>query len=233
MNSDGFALRVKRLKADLVDQSRRVQAMVEAAFDAAFAMDAAESARVIHMDVPIDRVDVEIEKATVVLLTEACASGAQLPPENVRMVLTIVKVNNELERIADVGVSVAEEVVALQRANAVLPETFRVMCNSVIGILRDSGTALDTLDGKLAKVVLASEDAIEAFKKSILRDAQTQVAQGKMTVDQAFSLQELATYCEIVAGHCTNIAEQVLYIATGEIVRHTQGHWERFDLPVA
>ena len=52
-----------------------------------------------------------------------------------------------------------------------------------------------------------------------------------MTVDQAFSLQELATYCEVMAGHCTNIAEQVLYVSTGQIVRHLQGHWERYELP--
>lgn len=228
--AEGFTLRLARLKADLVDQSRRVQALVEAAFDAAFALSDAESARIIQMDEAVDRVDVEIEKACVQLLTDACADGAQLPPAEVRMVLTIVKINNELERIADVGVSIAEEVQPLLRAQAALPETFRVMSNSVIGILRDSRTALDKNDGKLAKVVLASEDAVEAFKRSILRDAQTKVSIGKITVDQAFTLQELATYCEVMSGHCTNIAEQVLYIATGEVVRHTHGHWEKFEL---
>ncbi|MBC7771797.1 MAG: hypothetical protein H7210_04835 [Pyrinomonadaceae bacterium] len=228
--AEGFTLRLARLKADLVDQSRRVQAMVEAAFDAAFALNNAEGARIIQMDEAIDRVDVEIERACVLLLTDACAEGAQLPSDELRMVLTIVKINNELERIADVGVSIAEEVQPLVHAQASLPETFRVMSNSVIGILRDSRTALDKNDGKLAKVVLASEDAIEAFKKSILRDAQMKVSTGRMTVDQAFMLHELATYCEVMSGHCTNIAEQVLYIATGEVVRHTHGHWEKFDL---
>jgi len=227
----GFTTRLNRLKADLVDQSRRVQAMIEAAFDAAFAMDAAEGARVIRLDEVIDRVDVELERASVSLLTDACAEGAQLPPDQVRLVLTIVKINNELERIADLGVSVSEEILGLQLAGAHIPETFRVMSNSVIGILRDVGTALDRMDGKLAKLVLASEDAVEAFKKSILRDAHTKVAKGAINVDQAFTLHELASYCEMMAGHCTNIAEQVLYVTTGEIMRHTSGHWERMELP--
>jgi phosphate transport system protein len=229
--SNGFSIRLDRLKADIVEQSRRVLAMVEAAFDAAFAMDSSQGDRVIKMDESIDKVDVEIERASVALLTDACATGAQLAPEQVRLVLTIVKVNNELERIADVGVSIAEQIKALKQTNLPMPETFRVMSNSVIGILRDVSVALNRVDGKLAQVVLASEDAIEAFKKSILRDSQMKVAKGSMTVDQAFSLQELATYCEVMAGHCTNIAEQVLYVSTGQIVRHLQGHWEKFELP--
>ena len=106
-----------------------------------------------------------------------------------------------------------------------------VMTNSVIGILRDCCTSLERSDGHLAKVVLASEDAVEAFKRAILRDAQTQVSSGKLSVDAAFLVQELATLCEIIAGHCTNIAEQALYVATGKIVRHMSGRWEEVPVP--
>jgi len=230
--AEGFATRLARLRADLVEQGRRVQSLIEAAFDSAFARDAQQAGRVFVMDETIDKVDVAIERAAVDLLTDATGAGAQLRPEQLRTVLTIVKINNELERIADMGVAIAEEVKPLLSASLQLPDTFRVMANSVIGILRDAGTAFARTDADLAKVVLASEDAIEEFKKAILRDAQQQVAAGKMTVDQAFSLQEVATYCEVMAGHCTNIAEQVLYLATGAIVRHMGGHWEQYSLPV-
>jgi hypothetical protein len=57
-------------------------------------------------------------------------------------------------------------------------------------------------------------------------DAQKQVSSGKLPVDAAFLVQELATFCEIIAGHCTNIAEQALYAATGTVVRHMGGRWE-------
>jgi phosphate transport system protein len=106
-----------------------------------------------------------------------------------------------------------------------------VLANSVIGILRDVDTAFARVDPTLAKVVLASEDAVEEFKKAVLRDAQVQVSKGTLSVDEAFVLQELATNCEIMAGHCTNIAEQVLYVATGAIVRHMAGHWQQYELP--
>lgn len=223
---DGFSNRISELKAEITAQSRRVQALLETAFDAAFARDTAAAARAMQLDDVIDRVDVDIEKRSVQLLTDATKDGAALSPEQLRMVLTVVKVNNELERIADAGVTVSELVKPLIEAKVVLPETFRVMTNSVVGILRDASTALDRNDPHLAKVVLASEDAVEAFKRAILREAQGQVATGKMSVDAAFLIQEVATTCEIMAGHCTNIAEQALYVATGAIVRHMGGHWE-------
>ncbi len=226
MATDGFPARVTQLQEDLALQGDRVQRLLEAAFDAAFARDPAAGRRAMDLDDEIDAIDVEIERRSVALLAEATASGAALPEGLLRQVLTVVKVNNELERIADAGVSVGELVPELAQQGVSMPETFRVMTNSVIGILRDSCTALERNDGRLAKMVLASEDAVEAFKRAILRDAQAQVSSGKLTLDAGFLIFELATHCEIMAGHCTNIAEQALYVATGKIVRHMAGRWE-------
>lgn len=223
---DAFTSRITRLKADLVAQSRRVQALVEAGCDAIFSRDVAAVARVAAMDEPIDRVDVDIEKAAVQLLSDATAEGAALRPEQLRSVLTIVKVNNELERIADAGVNLSELVAPLVALRVPLPDTLRVITNSVVGIIRDAGTSLDRSDAALAKIVLASEDVVEAFKKATLREAQVQVSTGKLPVDAAFLLMEATNLCEIMAEHCTNIAEQVLYATTGTIVRHMGGHWE-------
>lgn len=221
-----FTQRLSALKAEIADQARRVQSLVETAFDAAFNRDGSAAARAAALDDTVDRVDVEIEKRSVQLLTDATAAGAALAPGQLRMVLTIVKVNNELERIADVGVAISELVPQLNEQGVTLPETYRVMTNSLVGILRDASMSLERSDPQLAKIVLASEDAVEAFKRAILREAQLQVQGGRMSVDSAFLIQELATLCEIMAAHCTNIAEQALYVATGAIVRHTGGHWE-------
>lgn len=229
--AEGFAARLAKLKADLVEQGRRVQSLIEAAFESVLSRDSAAASQVARMDEAVDRIDLEIEKASVQLLQDATREGAELSAEQLRMVLTIAKINNELERIADSGVAVSENVETLKKTAAVLPETFRVLANSVVGILRDADTSFSRLDPALAKVVLASEDAVEEFKKAVLREAQIQVAKGSLSVDAAFLLQELATHCEIMAGHCTNIAEQVIYVASGKIVRHTGGHWEQYELP--
>ena len=223
--TQGFAIRVDRLKAELIQQTRRVHALLEACFESVFARDPAKAARAMAMDDEVDRADVEIEKASVQLLTDATHENAKMEPGELRSVLTVVKVNNELERVADAGVAMAERVAVLRDMPGQIPETFRVMTNSVLGIMRDTGTSYERLDAVLAKVVLQSEDCVEAFKEAILRDAERKIAQGTMPVDFALSLHELANECCKIADHCTNIAEQVIYLATGAIVRHTDAGW--------
>ncbi|TVQ63433.1 MAG: hypothetical protein EA378_01785 [Phycisphaerales bacterium] len=222
---EGFAARIDRLKADLVDQGRRVQALVERSFDAVYARDAAGAARVIDDDDPIDRADVDIERACVQLLDDATREGAAIGHSQLRAVLTIVKVNNELERTADAGVSVAEHVAELVGCTGEPPDTFRVMTNSVVGIIRDVNSSYQHQDAGLAKLVLQSEDAVEAFKLAILRDLEEQVASGAISVDLAFTLGQIAGECERISDYCTNVAEQVIYVATGAIVRHTDAGW--------
>lgn len=103
-----FAERTQKLKTELVDQGRRVQQLVELAFEAAFERSADKAARAVALDDAVDTADVAIEQSSVQLLTDATRTGSQLEPQHLRILLTIVKVNNELERIADVGVDVAE-----------------------------------------------------------------------------------------------------------------------------
>ncbi len=228
---EGFQERLAAVQVELVAQGRRVQALAEAAFDSIFARDPVAAARVIALDEQIDRVDVDIEKTCVALLTDACGTGCTLDPARLRLVLTLVKVNNELERIADVGVSIAEEARLFQGAGTELPVTFRVLANSAVGIIRDATTCLDRADPELARVVLLSEEAVGQFKKALVRDAQEQLSRGRMTLDFALALGETAALCLVMADHCTNIAEQVMYAATGTIVRHMEGHWEEVRLP--
>ncbi len=221
----GFNTRIDRLKSDLVEQGRRVQALLESAFESVFGFDASRADSVIAGDDQIDRVDVAIEQASVKLLADATNQNAALTTDQLRSILTIVKVNNELERIADAAVAIAERVRAVQAMNTPIPGTFRVMANSVVGILRDAVDSLDRRDPALAKLVLQSQDAVSAFKAQLLRDAEKRIADGSMSVDFAFALHELASQCELMDDHCTNIAEQVIYAATGAIVRHSEGHW--------
>ena len=227
VSPQGFAIRLDRLKADLVRQGDRVRVLLEACFEAFFARDPARASRAMGLDDEIDRVDVQIEKDAVQLLTDATHESARLEPTQLRAVMTIVKINNEMERIADCGVAIAEAVADLRQMPGIIPETFQVMANSVVGIIRDVNRSFDKSDAALAKVVLQSEDCVEAFKAAILKDAERKIAAGgsAMPVDFAFLLHEIANECCKMADHSTNIAEQVIYSVTGAIVRHTDAGW--------
>jgi phosphate transport system protein len=219
-SAQDYMTRVTGLRGEIVAQGRRVQAMLEGAFEALFARDAEQARAVIRLDDAIDAADV-------------ARAGSELDATQVRLLLTIVKVNNELERIADGGVDVAEMVGCLKGTPGDFPDTFRVMANSVVGILRDSSSAIERNDPRLAKVVLQSQHAVTAFKSAILRDAEERIARGTTTVEFAFRLHELANLCEVMADHCTNIAEQVIYQTTGAIVRHMETSWVEVNPPSA
>ena len=221
---EGFRRRIELLTAEIVAQAGRAQAVVESAIDSVFTADAARARRAIEQDAEVDRVDVEIERTAVALLGDATREGAALSSDQLRIVLTVVKVNNEIERIADAGVAIAE-MSAGGCAPAQPPDTFRVMANSVIGILETTARSYERRDERLARAVLASDDAVLAFKQVLLRESQEQIAAGRRTVDSAFALQTMATNLERIADHCANIAEQVIYLATGSIVRHLGGRW--------
>ncbi len=211
------------IRQELVVQAWRVLSICEEAFDAFFEGNTSAAAEVVKRDDEVDTVDVEIEKRAVELLVDAARVASEVPVEQIREVLVIVKVNNELERIADLAVDIAERVES--RVGIDVPETFRVVANSVLGIVRDTCSALEKKDATIAKLILRSEDTVREFKNSLLREAENNIASGSMSVDCGFMLHEIASRCETISDHATNVAEQMLYAVTGTIVRHLATGW--------
>lgn len=233
-----FADRLTLLRSELAEQGRRVRELVQIAFDAFIQQDTAAARNAIALDDAIDAFDVAMEQRAVALLTEAARDTTPIDEAAIRTALTLVKVNNELERIADCGVAIANSLIGSgpfagpghSQGQGEVPPTTRVMTNSVVGMLRDIAKAYGERDVKLARLVLKSEDVVEQFKHAIMRQAERAVAQGDMTVDLAFHLHELSNQCTLIADHATNIAEQVIYDAKGKIVRHLEGRWVLDDL---
>lgn len=227
----GFAGRLDELAVALADQGRRVTRLFERSAEVVFARDIAAAREVVDADDEVDRVDVEIERTAVALLADATHDGAALSAADLRRVLTIVKINNELERTADATTSIASQAPVLAEINQPLPPALQVLTNSVAGILRDVTQSFERGDARLAKIVLDSEDTVEAFKSQLIRDAERAIAAGAMPVDFAFAIYELVNQCERIADHATNMAEQIIYAATGAIVRHTDAGWIELPRP--
>jgi phosphate uptake regulator len=149
--TQGFAIRVDRLKAELIQQTRRVHALLEACFESVFARDPAKAARAMAMDDEVDRADVENREGERAASDRCDAREREDGAGGASLGVDGGQVNNELERVADAGVAMAERVAALRDMPGQIPETFRVMTNSVLGIMRDTGTSYERLDAVLAK----------------------------------------------------------------------------------
>lgn len=222
---EGFTRRLDRLKAEINAQGLRVRTLVESAITSVFDRDPEAAQRIIDLDDEIDRFDVEIEVAAVKILSDATRVNATLSERQVRTLLTIVKVNNELERIADIGVAMAEHVQKHNIRDGRMPDTLRVMAYSVIGIQRDVNAALHGADPDLARLALRADDAVMSFRDAIVADAGRKVAAGDMPIDFAFFINGIADRLAHIADHCSNMAEQTIYLTTGKIVRHDADGW--------
>ncbi|RLS89105.1 MAG: phosphate transport system regulatory protein PhoU [Planctomycetota bacterium] len=210
------------LRNNLVLQGDRVLDITLKAVESYFDGDREKARAVIAADEEVDRVDVEIERASIPLLAMGVTDE-----KSIRSVLTIVKVNNELERVADCAVDIAEAVLSDVQLPARIPDVFRVMANSVIGMLRDTNRAFAAGNTSLAQQVLLFDDTVASFKTQLLRTAQEQVAAGQLPVDYAFRLLTITKSIERVADHCTNVCEQVIYLHAGLIVRHRPEGWSK------
>ena len=226
--------RLSSLKSDLDTQGERVRAVVDRAVEALFAGTPDDALALIEADEAIDHADVAIERAAVALLQSAAiAAEADLSEADIRMVLTIVKVNNELERIADLMVNAVHHVPAFASMRGEggecdatgIPPAFRVLANSVIGIVQLTVRAFAQMNDAEAGVVLKSDDTTEAFKRQLLRDIETGLSEGRVSVDDAFALHAASAHFARAADHCTNVAEQIIYVTTGLIVRHENNQW--------
>jgi phosphate transport system protein len=222
-----FERKLSQLKADLNTQGARVSDQLLQAVESSFGGDAEVAQKVIQGDEVIDRADVEIERACIELLR----LGAN-DEHSIRSVLTIVKVNNELERIADCAVIVAESAIKSDQLISMAPPTFRVMANSVVGMARDTNHALAEADTEMAIRVLSFDDTVCRFRKEIVLDVQHRTSSGKLDPLVAFELLAVTRSLERIADHCTNICEQVIYLETGKIVRHLPEGWTSPETPV-
>lgn len=226
--TQAYSTRLATLLSDLVRQAETVESIVEDTVESVFSRDAALARNVPKKDEAVDTEDVRIEREAVSLLMNALGEGAGacgFTEREVRLILTIVKVNNEYERIADLAVDIAEQIEDFLSLPEPMPARFRVMANSVIGMINGTNRAFDQMDAKSARAVLMSYDATAAFQSELMRDVEQRVATGTDTVEYAFAAQSVVANLARMADHCTNIAEQVIYVSSGKIVRHLREGW--------
>ena len=219
-----FQAELDRLREEILSQGDRVLRLVTLAFDVAFADDQRSAEEILSLEEEIDRLDVKIEQHAVRALIEATRVGTTLDERQVRTLFVIIKINNELERIADLGVDVVDRGSTVSDRLG-MPLTLRVMTNSTIGIVRDTNLAAAKGDPQLANIVLKCEDAMEGFRLEVMKAAERDVIAGTLSVELAQFMQSLAARCVSIADHCSNVAEQIIYAQTGKIVRHTDEGW--------
>lgn len=174
----------------------------------------------IEQDDIVDRLEVKIEEECLKIL-------ALYHPvaEDLRFVTTVMKINNDLERIGDLAVNLAKRGRSLAAAPPFpIPPQFKPMAESIIKMLRHSLNAFVERDSILARKVCLADDEVDAFHKMILTELTQEMKVTPDKVDLLVNLLWTSRNLERMADHITNVAEDVVYMVEGSIIRHRM--WE-------
>lgn len=177
----------------------------------------AEAAKLaIGNDERIDKMEIEVEEECLKMLALYQPVAVDL-----RYIITILKINNDLERIGDLACNIAKCTVFLaEHTEFEVSNHFPVMIQKTQVMLEKSLDALVNMDTQLAYEVCALDTEVDELKNYLEQDLITMI---QSTPEQASSLLRLlsiARYLERMADHVTNIAEDVIYSADGDIIRH-------------
>jgi phosphate transport system protein len=140
---------------------------------------------------------------------------------DLRRIAAVLKINTDLERMADLAVDIAERALHLAELAAIpIPEKLQRMTDLTTAMVRESLEAFVKLDTRQARRVCRLDDQVDRYNAEIIQELiQTMRAAPKL-IEPALSLFSATRHLERIADHATNIAEDVIYLVEGEIVRH-------------
>ena len=210
---------IEGLKKRILELSAVVEESVSKALRAIEERDGLLAQEVIDGDSRIDMLEVEVEEECLKILALHQPVAIDL-----RFIVAVLKINNDLERIADVAANIASRARKLSQISA--PAAVRIDFQGselkAQQMLRKSLEALVNLDEDLAKWVCSADREVDQANKSVHQQVLQAVKAHPEDAERLILLLSASRNLERLGDHATNIAEDVIYMIRGEIVRHTR-----------
>lgn len=206
----------EKLKRRLLTLSADVEETYLLAVRALEEMDESLAKKVIASDDRIDRQEVDLEEECLKIL-----ALHQPVANDLRFIVSVLKINNDLERIADMAVNIAERALDLMKSQPIeIPFEFSAMSQKVYSMVKKSLDSLVNLDLHEAHEVIALDDEVDALHHKSYGMVIEQIRQQPDRIEALISYLVVSRYLERIADLATNIAEDVHYLIEGDIVRH-------------
>lgn len=212
-----FHKELEKLKKRILSLGAMAEDRVRMAIKAIETRDTAIADKIISTDYEVDEMEVEIEEECLKVLALHQPVAVDL-----RFITAVIKINNDLERIADEAVNIARGVSYLSREKQVFyfDFNFSEMLEKTQTMLKSSLDALVNMDTDLAVKVCLLDDEIDDMNKEVHRLVKDSIEENPEQGRQLVDLLLISRHLERIADHATNIAEEVIYMIEGEIVRH-------------
>jgi phosphate transport system protein len=211
-----FERELEKLKKSILSLGAMVEERVRNAIKAIEMRDGDLAKKIIEADCEIDQIEVDIEEECLKILALYQPVAIDL-----RFIIAVIKINNDLERIGDIAVNIAEraDFLATQKRLDILFD-FPGMAEKTQSMLKRSLDALVTMNADLAFEVCASDDEVDAMNREMFIRVQDGIRKDIHRMESLIHLLSASRHLERIADHATNIAEDVIYMIKGTIVRH-------------
>lgn len=211
-----FEQDLNELKERLLWMASLAERAVHRAMQGVFEKNQALAEQVLEEEKIINDMQIEIDDRVMQLVALQAPMAVDL-----RFLFSAARINNDLERIGDQGVNIAQSALRILRHPQVKPYVdLPKMSELAEGMVRDSINSLVQRNADLAKSVLARDDAVDHLRDQIFRELLTYMMENSAVVYPAFELILITKNLERIGDHATNIAEDVIYMVAGRDVRH-------------
>lgn len=212
---------LEKLKKRILSLGAMVEERVRMSTRALVEHDSKTAEKIISTDYEVDEREVEVEEECLKILALHQPVAVDL-----RFLTAVVKINNDLERIGDEAVNIARCVTSIAKKEPLsVSMDFGLMAQKTQSMLKSSLDALVNLDLDLAFKVLTLDDDVDKMHSIMYDEVKKLIKESPNRVGYLINLYLISRYLERIADHATNIAEEVVYMIEGEIVRH--GKWDQ------
>ncbi|MCD6177240.1 MAG: phosphate signaling complex protein PhoU [Candidatus Cloacimonetes bacterium] len=207
---------IEELKKAVIEQANQVDLMIKLSIDGLLGKDNSKLEKVLEIEELVNTNEVRIEEDAITLI------ALQKPEaKNLRMILMILKMNNDLERMGDLAENITQSAEYLIRKPFIKKLiNIPAMAEATINMVKQSIDAFINEDAKLAEQVCIDDDIVDEMKEHIYRVLITYMMDDPTTIKRAIHLNKIASNLERIADLSTNIAEDTIYIAKGTVVKH-------------
>jgi len=214
--SQEFEAELESVRQRILDMGQHVDLVLESSGNALVARDTELGKRIIVGDLETDSMELEIDHLCMEILARRQPVAGDL-----RLLTSALKIVIDLERIGDLGVSIAERVVELGDAPPLTPyEDLLRMLTTAREMLKEALAGMKAQDAARATRVIDKDDIVDAYYIQIFNDVLSRMRESPQDVFRATRVQAISKYIERIGDHATNIAQRVVFIVTGEDIHH-------------
>ena len=211
-----FQRELERIKRMILSLGAMVEARVRDTKEAIESFDSGLAAKIVKSDYEIDEMEVEVEEECLKIMALHQPVAVDL-----RFLVAVIKINNDLERIGDQAVNVAQRILTITKQDKFdFIFDYSVMVEKAEMMLILSLDALVNFDVDEAIKVLTMDDEVDEIKTEAYQHIKDVLRENPEHVGYLINLLLISRHLERMADHATNIAEEVVYMIEGEIVRH-------------